>query len=353
MTDAALSAVDEEAYKKQLLSRQLYTVGAEAQKKYAACDVLVVGMTGLGLELVKSLVLSGVRSVTLLDDAPIEWADLSTLFYAGPDDVGKPRAATLLPKINELNRFVRVTVAPAAGNFDPATGLVSDALLRAHTIAVFVDKRTTRLVAQNERCRALGVKMVCCESRGVACSVFVDGGAGDFVVLDKNGEDTVLCVVADMLSDGTVYMSDDKKHELEIGDLVYFLGLPGLHGELLNSHPPQNARHQADVPPAASTATTATDAASNGMQLFRVKNVLSPYVIQIDVSVEWRGWVWWWAISAAAGSRWRRRVRRRVPADDQGPADDEVRLARDGGRVAQLLRDHRRRPQDVRRAVPA
>src|SRR3989338_777124 len=102
---------NDEAYKKQLLSRQLYTVGAEAQKKCAECDVLLVGLTGLGLELAKNLTLSGVRSITLVDDSPIQWTDLSSMFYASPSDVGSPRAATLAPKISELNRFVNVSVA--------------------------------------------------------------------------------------------------------------------------------------------------------------------------------------------------------------------------------------------------
>jgi ubiquitin-activating enzyme E1 len=275
--------IDEEAYKKQLLSRQLLAVGAEAQKKYAACDVLLVGLSGLGLEIAKNLVLSGIRSLTILDDSPIEWSDLSSLFYASSSDVGKPRAPTLVSKIGELNRFVAVTAATAATSFytnENQQQLVKDDLLKQHAIAIFVDKRTTLLVDQNNRCRELGVKMICCESRGVACSVFVDAGKDEFTVLDKNGEETVLCTVADIDGEGTVFLTDDKKHELEVGDLVYFLNLPGIHGEFLNSYIPEKKGK-------ARTAKTSEDAAAAAdearMKMFKVARVDNPFTFTIEL----------------------------------------------------------------------
>lgn len=43
----------------------------------ATSNVLVVGANGLGAEIAKNVILAGVKSVTLLDDTPAEWSDLS------------------------------------------------------------------------------------------------------------------------------------------------------------------------------------------------------------------------------------------------------------------------------------
>jgi molybdopterin/thiamine biosynthesis adenylyltransferase len=40
--------------------------------------VLIVGLNGLGVEIAKNLILTGVRSVTLYDQEPTSWNDLST-----------------------------------------------------------------------------------------------------------------------------------------------------------------------------------------------------------------------------------------------------------------------------------
>lgn len=49
----------------------------------ATSNVLIVGANGLAAEIAKNVILAGVKSVTLLDDSPAEWGDLSAqvLFF--------------------------------------------------------------------------------------------------------------------------------------------------------------------------------------------------------------------------------------------------------------------------------
>lgn len=54
-----------------LYSRQLYVLGHEAMRRMAASTVLIVGLKGLGVEIAKNVILGGVKSVTLADDAPV------------------------------------------------------------------------------------------------------------------------------------------------------------------------------------------------------------------------------------------------------------------------------------------
>ena len=50
-----------------LYSRQLYVLGHDAMRRMQNADVLISGLGGLGVEIAKSIILGGVKSVTLHD----------------------------------------------------------------------------------------------------------------------------------------------------------------------------------------------------------------------------------------------------------------------------------------------
>ena len=109
-----------------LYSRQLYVLGHEAMRRMAGATVLIVGLKGLGVEIAKNVVLSGVKSVTLHDDAPVQIADLSAQFFLAESDVGCGRAAVTAPRLAELNQYVPVNVhaGPLAPSFCAQFGIV-------------------------------------------------------------------------------------------------------------------------------------------------------------------------------------------------------------------------------------
>lgn len=55
-----------------------YVLGHDAMKRMALSDVLVSGVGGLGVEIAKNIVLGGVKSVTIHDEATASWSDLSS-----------------------------------------------------------------------------------------------------------------------------------------------------------------------------------------------------------------------------------------------------------------------------------
>lgn len=210
-----MAAVDA-SHRQQLYDRQQYVVGAETQAKYAATDVLLVGVSGLGCEIAKNLVLTGVRNLRLLDCEPLQLRDLSTFFLGDESDVGRSRADVAVAKLAEMNRFVNVGVVQDKS--------VSEALIKAHHVVIFVDHHTTRLVQENEWARRNNVKFVACENRGLSGSIFVDGGDAHTIV-DASGEDTVSCIVTAISKDGTILCHEDKKHDCEIGSQIFFTGI--------------------------------------------------------------------------------------------------------------------------------
>ena len=95
--------IDEELY-----SRQLYVLGHEAMKRMALSNILICGLKGLGVEVAKNVILSGVKSVTVYDNEECELEDLSSQFYLAESDVGKKRADVTCRKLSELNNYVPV-----------------------------------------------------------------------------------------------------------------------------------------------------------------------------------------------------------------------------------------------------
>ena len=76
-----------------LYSRQLYVMGHKAQRSLASSTVLLLGLSGLGAEVAKNLVLAGVAGLDVHDETPASLADLSSSFLLREEDVGAPRAA--------------------------------------------------------------------------------------------------------------------------------------------------------------------------------------------------------------------------------------------------------------------
>ncbi|GET88716.1 ubiquitin-activating enzyme E1, putative [Leishmania tarentolae] len=239
--------LSEEEQKRQLYSRQEYVVGSETQAKYGSTHVLVVGATGLGAEIIKNLVLTGVKSVKVLDDVLVTIEDLGTNFFLRPDDVGKPRGAAVAQAAKELNRFVEVSSVSG----DPLSHIPT-----VHVV-LYTNAYTSTLVRANDVARENKVKFISCESRGVCGCIFVDGGES-LDIVDTDGEDTATCVVTALSSDGLVTLHEEKNHECETGSKVYFTGLT-------------------EVP----QANTTEPANPSAWKLLEVAEVISPHMMRL------------------------------------------------------------------------
>eukprot|EP01080_Neovahlkampfia_damariscottae_P011921 gene11921-5326_t len=213
-----------------LYSRQLYVLGHEAMKRMASSDVLIVGLNGVGVEVAKNVILTGVKSVTLCDTQNVTHMDLSAQFYAG-DSVGQNRLDVCISKLKELNDYVPVT--GYKGKLDEEFFKTSK-----FQVAVFCDGHVSEMVELNELCRKYEVKFIATESRGLCGSIFTDFGK-KFEVIDTDGEAPVSSLISNITNDnpGVVTVDDDKRHGLYTGDTVVFEGIEGME-ELNNLKTP-------------------------------------------------------------------------------------------------------------------
>nr|CAH7737592.1 unnamed protein product [Callosobruchus chinensis] len=127
-----LSAVEAELY-----DRQIRLWGIESQEKLRAANVLLIGVRALGAEIAKNILLSGINSLTILDDGIITEEDQLKNFLLNKGKV--------LLKAQMLNPLVKIstdTDSPASKDSTyfkkftiiVATGIKSDLLLKIDKI---------------------------------------------------------------------------------------------------------------------------------------------------------------------------------------------------------------------------
>ena len=83
-------------------------MGHEAQRRMMASAALVIGVSGLGVEISKNCILAGIHSLMLCDPTPANWFDLGGNFYLNETSIGKPRAEVCKDPLAQLNPYVNV-----------------------------------------------------------------------------------------------------------------------------------------------------------------------------------------------------------------------------------------------------
>nr|XP_045598563.1 ubiquitin-like modifier-activating enzyme 1 [Procambarus clarkii]XP_045598564.1 ubiquitin-like modifier-activating enzyme 1 [Procambarus clarkii]XP_045598566.1 ubiquitin-like modifier-activating enzyme 1 [Procambarus clarkii] len=211
----AETRLDEELY-----SRQLYVLGHDAASRMASASVLVSGLGGLGVEIAKNVILSGVKSVTLHDTRETTLHDLSTQFFLSCDDLGRNRAESCCGRLAELNHYVPVTTTKR-----PLDG----ELIQQYKVVVLTDSSLKEQLAVSSECRSHGVALIVASSRGLFGNVFCDFGE-DFQVLDPNGKEPASFLVESVTreEEGVVTLPEKTYHGLKDGDLVTFSGALGM-----------------------------------------------------------------------------------------------------------------------------
>ncbi|KAK4548432.1 hypothetical protein LTR36_009342 [Oleoguttula mirabilis] len=106
-----------------LYDRQIRLWGAQAQERIRSANILLVSLRALGTEIAKNLTLAGISSLTIIDDDLVTEEDLGAQYFLREEDIGKPRAAAAIPRIQELNPRVNVV----------SGGRLSDLIVRDQT----------------------------------------------------------------------------------------------------------------------------------------------------------------------------------------------------------------------------
>jgi len=99
--------IDEKRYDRQILA-----FGVDAQKILAGLDVGIVGLGGIGSEILQKLVYLGVRNLVLIDDDKISEDNLNRLIGAFSSDLGKTKVTIATRHANNICGKENVRIIP-------------------------------------------------------------------------------------------------------------------------------------------------------------------------------------------------------------------------------------------------
>ena len=162
-----------------LYSRQIKTYGLETMEKLRNLKVLIVGMRGLGVEIAKNIILSGVKQVKINDEHDCKINDLGSNFFLSEECIGKPRDISSLTKLKELNPYVDV---------DIFRGNLEDKIIDFDIIIITEIMNTENLFKINDKCHNNNVGFIYSLALGLSGFIFCDFGP-KHIIIDPSGKE--------------------------------------------------------------------------------------------------------------------------------------------------------------------
>ena len=219
----------DEAGVKDRWSRYIGVMGMESVKKQANASVFISGLSSLGVEVAKNLILSGVKRITLHDTKNTVHTDLAGQFFLGENDIGKNRAEACRNKIQQLNFYVKVDIGNSNLPLPETQEELEKIGLADYEVVLLVDSSHDTIDAVSRVCRAHNRCLIVADCHGVFSRVFCDFGP-KFVCFDKNGEEAQEVMVSNITNEenGKVTLLEGVKHMFEDGDTIVLRGVEGM-----------------------------------------------------------------------------------------------------------------------------
>ncbi|EDW97106.1 SUMO-activating enzyme subunit 1 [Drosophila yakuba] len=152
--DTNETAVELTEAENELYDRQIRLWGLESQKRLRTAKILIAGLCGLGAEITKNIILSGVNSVKLLDDKNVTEEDFCSQFLAPRESLNSNRAEASLARARALNPMVDISA-----DREPLQEKASE-FFSQFDVVVVNGATNEELLRIDSICRDLGVKFI-------------------------------------------------------------------------------------------------------------------------------------------------------------------------------------------------
>lgn len=196
----------EETFDANLYSRQIYAIGGDVMKKMVTSRVIITGMSGLGIEIAKNVILQGCKEVLLHDQTKINSNDVGVNYYVTEQDVGKWIVDVVHPKLAELNSYVKVNSSKDLLKLDS---------IKEYDVFICVDCDRIETTFF-DTLREFGVKIIRCSTKGLTGQIFCDFG-NEFFVNDPDGEQLDTGIIESIENS---LVTTIKEHNLTNSDIV-------------------------------------------------------------------------------------------------------------------------------------
>ncbi|KAM7361317.1 SUMO1 activating enzyme subunit 1 [Cochliomyia hominivorax] len=163
----------------ELYDRQIRLWGLESQKRLRTAKVLISGLSGVGAEVTKNIILSGVNSVKLNDDKIVTEEDFCSQFLVSRSALGTNRAEASIERAKALNPMVEISA-----EIEPLSKK-DVVFFEAFDVIVVIGANNEELVRIDKICREKNIKFFAGDVWGTFGFCFADLQHHQFV------EDTV------------------------------------------------------------------------------------------------------------------------------------------------------------------
>lgn len=217
-----MSSAKDENLDEVLYSRQIMSIGIDAMKRILKSKAVIIGLGGVGLEVAKNIILSGIKNVNIIDDKNCTMEDLASQFYLTEKDIGKNRAECCIKALQELNPSSNVTFSKDVFNMDFIDKVDPDS-------TVVITEMIPNMFGISEKLHKRNIKHIITLANGVFGFMFVDAGE-EFTSLDPKGEPPVEFYIMGITKgkDGLVDVYRNERHGLSDGDVVTFKEVDGM-----------------------------------------------------------------------------------------------------------------------------
>jgi ubiquitin-activating enzyme E1 len=164
-----------------LYSRQLYAIGKDTTLKLINSKVLVWGVRGPIVEILKNIILCGVGEVTIYDNQlMVNEKDLDYIYYLNKKDLNKPILDLLGKRLSELNPNVKLNKI--------SKNKPSINFMKKYNLVVFGESIVNQEILEiTDELHKLNIPYILTNTYGVFGSIFCDFGR-KFISHDINGE---------------------------------------------------------------------------------------------------------------------------------------------------------------------
>jgi len=167
---AELSEAENELY-----DRQIRLWGIESQKRLRSAKILISGLNGIGAEITKNIILSGVNMVKLHDDKPVTEEDFCSQFLVSRKSLGRNRAEESVERAKSLNPMVEISTDIEALEHK------DESFFKTFDVVIILGASNKEILRINQICRKNNVKFFTGDVWGMFGYGFTDLQEHEFI----------------------------------------------------------------------------------------------------------------------------------------------------------------------------
>ena len=216
--------IDEDLY-----SRQIIFLGMETMEKISQLKIFIIGLTGLGVEIAKDIIVSGPNKLTIFDPNEVKIKDLGSNFYLSEKDIGKRRDKACLEKLQKLNKYVKVDYIKDITNINKIQDLKDIILDNYNVIVVSEIISKENILFLDSISRENNICLIYSVVFGLSSFVFTDFGR--FTIYDKYclKKRKFFIKKIERSKEGLVEIEWNKNRYPHISQYVFFKDVEGMN----------------------------------------------------------------------------------------------------------------------------